>query len=376
MTLSNQIACLREGDYTVRVRGGRAGDALGELTLELNALGDHLREQRLEGIETAALLRTVMDEIDVAVFALDNQEQLRMVNRAGEQLLDRPATALLGRPAAALGLKDCLEGEPVRVLDLAFGGRLGRWALRRSPFRDQGRPHQLLVLADVSRALREEERHAWQRLLLVVGHELNNSLAPIRSLTASLAKLLDAAPRPADWESDLRNGLAIIQSRAEALSRFMEAYARLARLPAPVKRTFQLKECIERATALEKRIPILLRDGPAISLQADPDQLEQVLINLLRNAVDAALASHPPDQARVELDWRPDSNSVILLIRDNGPGPPDSANLLVPFFTTKPGGSGIGLALSRQIVDMHDGSLSLRPRPDGPGAEAVLRLPL
>lgn len=375
-TLSNQLASLREGDYTVRVRGGRTGDALGELTLELNALGDHLRERRLEGLETAALLRTVTDEINVAVFAFDPQEQLRLVNRAGEQLLGRSAASLVGRSATEMGLAECLAGEPVRILDLAFGGRLGRWALRRSPFRDEGRPHQLIVLTDVSRALREEERQAWRRLLRVLGHELNNSLAPIRSLAASLAKLLDAEPRPPDCETDLRNGLGILQSRAEALSRFMEAYARLARLPEPVKRTFQLRDWIERATALETRIPILTRDGPAITLHADPDQLDQVLINLLRNAVDAALASHPPDCARVELDWRTDASSVVLLIRDNGPGPPESANLFVPFFTTKPGGSGVGLVLSRQILDLHDGSLSLRPRADGPGAEAVVRLPL
>jgi two-component system, NtrC family, nitrogen regulation sensor histidine kinase NtrY len=367
-TLSNQVAAMREGDLSIRARGSGREDVMGELVTELNALCEHLREHRLEGVETAALLRTV---ISVAVFSFDHEQRLRLVNRAGEQLLGRVAGRMTGRLAAELGLADTLHGDPARVLDASFGGALGRWSLRRSSFREQGQPHQLVVLTDLSRTLREEERQAWKRLIRVMGHELNNSLAPIRSISASLDRLLARVPRPDDWEEDLRAGLGIIQTRAEALSRFMEAYSRLARLPAPNQRAFNVREWAGRVVRLEPRLPVRLLAGPEVTLHADPDQLD-----LVRNAADAALADAGGTEPAVEVLWHLRIDQFVLVVRDNGPGCADTGNLFVPFFTTKPGGSGIGLALCRQIVEGHDGSLTLANRTDGRGAEAVLRLPL
>jgi len=376
-TLSNQIAGLREGDYSIRVRGGGARDAMGELVTELNALGAHLREHRLEGVETEALLRTVMGEISVAVFAFDRDQRLQLVNRAGEQLLDRPAAQMTGRLAHELGLAECLEGDPTRILDTAFHGQMGRWALRRSSFREQGQPHQLIVLTDLSRALRDEERQAWKRLIRVMGHELNNSLAPIHSISSSLTQLLDRQPRPDDWEEDVRGGLGIVQSRSEALIRFMEAYSRLARLPPPNKRPFNVHEWAGHAVQLEQRLPVRILESPDITICGDADQLDQVLINLVRNATDAALADARGDEEPVvEIQWHLKVDQFVLSIRDNGPGFADTGNLFVPFFTTKQGGSGIGLTLCRQIVEGHDGRLSLVNRAEGRGAEAVVRLPL
>jgi nitrogen fixation/metabolism regulation signal transduction histidine kinase len=370
--LSNLLAAIREGDYSLRARGASSFDALGEVMLEVNMLGETLREQRLGAIEATALLRTVMAEIDVAVFAFDGEQQLRLVNRAGERLLARPAEWLLSRSAAELGLAECLHGEPTRTLHTTFPGGVGRWRVRRSTFWERGRPHQLLVLTDLSQALREEERQAWQRLVRVIGHELNNSLTPIKSIAGSLADLLFREPRPADWEEDTRRGLAVIAARAEALSRFMEAYARLAKLPRPQLRPLDVGTWVRRVVGLETRLPINLQPGPELTIQADGDQLEQLLINLVRNAADAALETG----GGVSVGWTKSPTHVEVWVEDEGPGLPPTTNLFVPFFTTKPGGSGIGLVLSRQIAEAHSGSLSLENRQNGHGCKARLRLPL
>jgi nitrogen fixation/metabolism regulation signal transduction histidine kinase len=371
-TLSNLLHALREGDYSIRARGARPDDALGEVIVEVNALGETLRTQRLGAVEATLLLRTVMTEIEVAIFTFDGEQRLRLVNRAGERLLAQSAERLLGRRASELSLAECLEGDVPRTAQLVFPGGIGRWGVSRSTFREGGRPHQLLVLTDLSRALREEERQAWQRLLRVLGHELNNSLAPIRSIAGSLETLVRRDPLPGDWREDLEGGLAVINSRAEALTRFMQAYSRLARLPEPKMQPLDLGACLRRVLSLEMRLPIEAIPGPYITLQADSDQLEQLLINLLRNAVDAALETG----GGVTVRWIREGSFVDVLIQDEGPGLSSTANLFVPFFTTKPGGSGIGLVLSRQIAEAHGGSLGLHNRTDRRGCEARLRLPL
>ena len=371
-TLSNLLAALREEDYSIRARGARSDDALGEVMLEVNALGEALRGRRLGALEATALLRKVMEEINVAVFTFDSEQVLRLMNRAGERLLGQPSERVLGRTAAELGLADCLEGEPARTLTISFPGGAGRWGMRRSTFRESGKPHQLVVLADLSRPLREEERQAWQRLIRVLGHELNNSLAPIKSMADTLESMLARQPRPADWEDDMRRGLEVIEARAAALSRFMEAYARLARLPTPKLQPVEVGALVRRVVGLERRTGITLVPGPELTVHADPDQVEQLLINLLRNAVDAALETG----GGVRVGWTRLGGQWEVRIQDEGPGLSNTSNLFVPFFTTKPTGSGIGLVLSRQIAEAHGGSLTLENRKDRPGCEARLRLPL
>src|SRR5689334_7869082 len=190
-TLSNLLAAMREEDFSVRARGASRDDAMGEVMIEVNSLSETLREQRLGALEATGLLRTVMEEIDVAIFTFDNENKLRLVNRAGERLLARPTERLLGFTAAELGLGAALEGEPARTMELSFPGGSGRWGMRRGTFRQAGLPHHLVVLSDLSRALRDEERQAWQRLIRVMGHELNNSLAPIQSVAQSLESNLN-----------------------------------------------------------------------------------------------------------------------------------------------------------------------------------------
>lgn len=371
-TLSNLLAALREGDYSVRGTAAAQDDTLSEVTREINALADTLRWQRMDAVEATALLQKVMHEIDVVILSFDNDGRLQLVNRAGEQLLDRPWERLLGSTASELALEGCLDGETPRVADMSFPGGVGRWEIRRTNFRQGGLPHQLIVLSDVSRTLREEERRAWQRIVRVLAHELNNSLAPISSISTSLRSLLERPDRPEDWEDDIRRGLGVISSRSASLARFVESYSSVTRLPQPRFEDVEVDALVRRVVGLETRLSVAVAPGPNTIVQADGAQIEQALINLIRNAVDAALETG----GGVRVGWTHTGSSLDISIEDEGPGVPNTSNLFVPFFTTKKGGSGIGLVLSRQIAEAHHGILTLDNRDPGPGCRAMLRLPL
>jgi two-component system nitrogen regulation sensor histidine kinase NtrY len=379
-TLSNLLAALREEDFSVRGRDAQRDDAMGEVMIEVNALSETLREQRLGALEATALLRTVMEEIDVAIFTFDNETKLRLVNRAGERLLARPLERLLGFTAGELGLGACLEGEQARTMELSFPGGSGRWGMRRGSFRQAGLPHHLVVLSDLSRALRDEERQAWQRLIRVMGHELNNSLAPIQSVAQSLESGLQTIASAPEAQSgpaaalldDMRQGFGIIRSRTEALGRFMAAYSRLARLPPPKLAPVDVRAWISRVAKLETRVKLRMEEGPDIVISGDADQLEQLLINLVHNAADAV----QENGGGASVGWSRQDSYLHVWVADEGPGISNTANLFVPFFTTKQGGTGIGLVLSRQIAEAHGGTLTLENRRDAKGCEARLRLPL
>ncbi|HQX65123.1 MAG TPA: ATP-binding protein [Dokdonella sp.] len=370
-TLSNLLEALREGDYSLRGSAARRGDAIGEVVIEINTLAQTLREQRLAVEEKSALLTKVIAALDIAVLAFDAESHLKLANPAAERLLGSSFNFLKGRSAAALGLGDCLSLTEPCISERSFAGGNGRWEVRRAVFREDGRPHDLLVITDLSRTLREEERLAWQRLLRVLGHELNNSLAPIRSMAATLAKLLAVEPMAEDWRDDAGSALGVIGDRAEALARFMARYTAFARLPPPKPRRFAFAELVQRVAHLEQRMAVVVEAGAAVDIDADPDQIEQALINLLKNAVDATL----PDGGKVRIRWQCNDSELSIEIIDAGSGLPHTENLFVPFFTTKPGGSGIGLVLARQIFEAHGGSLTLENRGDAQGCVARGILP-
>jgi PAS domain S-box-containing protein len=369
-TLSNLVAAVREGDTSIRARGADPFDSLGLAYWEVNALAEQSRQRRYESFEAASLLRQVMESIDVALFAFDPEGILRVVNRDGEQLLALPSERAIGRSAESLGLSAALEGESPRLEELRLPGRTGRWEIRRGTYRHEGRAFQLLVVSDLGRALRDEEREAWRRLIRVLSHEINNSLAPIQSIAGSLQGVLDRGA--AAGEGDLREGLQVIESRSRSLARFMHAYAQLARLPAPTRAPVAVTGWVRRAVAMEARLALELKPGPELVLQADADQLDPLLINLVRNAADAALETG----GRAWISWRADGHWFELSVEDEGPGLAETANLFVPFFTTKPDGSGIGLALARQIAEAHGGSLTLENREGARGCVARVRLPI
>jgi PAS domain S-box-containing protein len=372
-TLANMLAALREGDFSIRARVTDGSDALSLTYMEVNALEEILREQRLGAVEATETLRKVLEEIAVAVFAFDPEQTLRIVNRTGERLLGQPTQRLIGKTASELRLTDALTGVAPRTMEVSFPGGTGRWELRRSLVRQEGYPLQLIVLSDLSRALREEERQAWKRIIRVLSHEINNSLAPIKSISGSLQTMLGRNSLPGEIGDDVDRGLEVISSRAEALGRFMASYAKLARLPEPELVPTHVAALVQGVADLETRVAVEVVGGADVTLRADADQLEQALINVLKNAVEATLEA---EGELVTIRWLTRGAMLHILIEDNGPGFADTGNLFVPFFTTKPGGSGIGLVLSRQIAEGHGGTLELESRSEGRGARARITLPL
>lgn len=370
-TLSNVVASLREGDYSFRARGASSRDALGELAAEVNALADLLQRQRVRSLEATALLARILEVMNAPLFAFDRENMLQLVNTAGTQLLGRPYARCFGHSAAELGLSHLLQS-PDQTIH-SFGDKPSRWLLRKASFRQEGAPHTLLLLADVSLPLQEEEQAAWKRLIRVLGHELSNSLAPIKSIAGSLLARVDAMAGDAETLRDFRRGLGVVESRADALHRFVQSYRLLAQLPPPHLKPVPLLALLERVVLLEQRLPIGLDAGPPVTLHADPDQLEQMFINLLANAVDATLANHA---GSVRATWRIADSAVWISIEDTGFGIANTENLFVPFYTTKPKGSGVGLALAQQIARAHGGEIRLVNRDEGEGARATVRLPL
>jgi len=382
-TLANIIASLREDDFSFRARGSRRGDAMGDLALEINLLAAAMQKQRSSALDALTLAERVMLSMPSPVLAFDQQGRLRLLNAAAERAFAINHKSAIGHTAAALHLSTLLESADEALYagpaeTAVRGDGPVRWSVRRSAFRLHGVPHTLLMLTDVAAVLREEERSAWQRLIRVLGHEINNSLTPIKSIAGSLQSRLtrgagDFQDDAATLE-DFHRGLSVIEDRAASLNRFLQAYQRLSRLPPPRLQATPLRPILERVMQLEARVPIRLDDGPEVFAMADGDQIQQLLINLIQNAADAALSAG--DAPMVEIGCSDFANQAIIVVRDNGPGLTNPANLFVPFYTTKPNGTGVGLVLAQQIAVAHKGSVSLANRMEGNGCEAELRLPL
>jgi nitrogen fixation/metabolism regulation signal transduction histidine kinase len=363
-TLANVVAALREDDFSFRARGARRGDSLGDLALEINALASTLQTQRAAARDALTLVERVINSMQSPVLAFDAAGALRLLNPAAAEAFHLNRRLTIGRPAEDLALANLLNTSDEDL----YATPSSRFSIRRTTFRLHGIPHTLFVLADVAAALREEERVAWQRLIRVLSHEINNSLTPIKSIAGSLRTRVH---KP----EDLHRGLTVIEDRAASLNRFLQAYQQLTRLPAPALRTISLGTIVSGVIPLETRLAVTLQPGPETLLLADPDQLQQLLINLIRNAVEAAL-SNPQTPPEVTAAWSKTPTQAILQIIDTGPGLLNPSNLFVPFYTTKPEGSGIGLVLAQQIASAHKGSITLTNNDLAPGCTAELRLPV
>jgi two-component system nitrogen regulation sensor histidine kinase NtrY len=375
-TLANVIAGLREDDFSFRARGGMRNDAVGDLALEVNALAAMLQTQRGSALEAVALAERVMSAMQTPVLAFDAVGRVQMLNPAAERVFGVRLMDVMGIPGAALGLDGLLlqkEEEPVSFAVKTGGADAGaRWVVKRTGFRMQGVPHVLVVLSEVSSALREEERNAWRRLVRVMGHEINNSLTPIKSIAGSLRMRL-----PREGAEDLERGLGVIENRAESLNRFLQAYRQLSGLPKPRLGRVPVGLLVERVVQLERGVTVEVERGDeGVSVWIDEDQVQQALINLVKNAAEASMGPDTEETPMVRVGWTREKGDVSIWVVDNGPGITNPDNLFVPFYTTKPQGTGIGLALALQIAEAHQGTVRLTNRVDGRGCRAELRLPV
>ncbi len=376
-TVSNLIDAIREGDYSIRALASSQQNGLtsGGISLirSVNALATGLRSERLALHETLQLLSKVLASLDSAVMTFAGDGRLRFINPAGERLLAGAATNLVGTHCHALGVEELLRSSGTHVQSHAFAGGSGRWQITCTNMRSRTQAGQLLVIQPIEQALRQEEARAFGRLLRVLGHEINNSMAPIISVADTLLRLTQRPIETAEQQADLRAGLRLIEERGAALQRFIAGYAQLARLPAPQPAPTSMRVLVAHIAQLFSGTALLLESsGHVLEVWCDPDQVQQAMINLLRNAIEASAGRGP-----VSLRWQRGRTHARIEISDCGEGLPPSDNLFVPFFTTKTEGSGIGLVLSRQIIEAQHGTLDLRNRSDGvTGAVAVLELPL
>ncbi len=370
---SNLVSAIREGDFSMQSRPSSTQDALGELYHEINLLTNDLKRQNQQAVESRILLNGVMDHTDVAIMAFDSHRRITLSNRAGCELLNSVKSDCIGKSAEDFDIKTILEIEESKPFSHTFPGANGRWTVRRKEFRENGVPHTLILIQDLSKSLREEERMAWKRLIRVMGHELNNSLAPIKSISTTLNTLVSRESISAELKEDLEDGLHVIQKRADALSRFVGDYSKIAKLPAPSKSLFSLNDLVGRIVDLHdfKGRTIKAEECCALEIYADEAQVEQLLINLIKNAIEANLATSGHTLIRCVREPK----RIIIEVLDEGLGLASSENLFIPFYSTKPGGSGIGLTLSQQIAENHEGGLELVNREDRTGCVARVSLP-
>lgn len=375
--LSNVVSAIKEEDFSFRATKAISGDAFGDLAVEINNLSRALAEERLGTLEASSLLRTVMAEAGTIIFAFSPDNRLRIINGTGLLFLRKREEEVIHRTAHELGIEDLVEGPSWDVISRVDSGTEKRWIVRRASFRQSGEPHRLIVLAEASEALRAEERLAWQRLIRVLSHEINNSLAPIGTIARTLERMASNTELPMPISEHLSHGLEVIHDRADSLGRFLQSYARLAKLPMPARKAVPVDVLVSRVISLEARLTVNLVAGPKAHVHVDPDQLEQALINLIKNAADAVLLASPDNigPEAVTVSWTVHSKDLRIVIQDEGLGLTGTENLFVPFYTTKESGSGIGLLLCRQIIEAHQGALVLRNRAERAGCEVEVKLP-
>ncbi|WP_143764272.1 sensor histidine kinase [Cognaticolwellia mytili] len=374
-SLSNILEAMIQGDYTLRAHAGNHDLALKELIIAINTLAERLNKQRLESVESQLLLRTVIDHIDVAIIALNDNNELMFFNPAAKKLLQLAEIKTdeneLNIQLAQLAVLECGEN---KVMPLSFSGQYGKFNIHMEEFREEGKQRKLFFITNVSNMLRSEEQNAWQSLVRVLSHEINNSLSPINSISQTLKRFLDKHENIQEHKEDLLEGLGIIAQRSNNLKEFVNSYKQISHLPKPKKHPSSLKSLVEKVTKLFHKNTITVATSQDLTLFIDAVQIEQVLINLMKNAVEAIKAAGTAGE--IVISWQVENSLLVMTITDDGVGIANDTNMFVPFYTTKKQGSGIGLVFCRQIVEAHNGELSLTNRLNKQGCKVTLKLPL
>ncbi|MDJ0841000.1 MAG: ATP-binding protein [Acidobacteriota bacterium] len=366
-TVANLLEAVMEGDTGMRGKDDETDPVYSGIIRRINSLTDVMARYNVRNRERELLLSKISDRIDVAVLAVDEDERITLANPAAVRLIGEEAGRLEGNSLRGVGLQSLPASREKRVMALTFRGTRGDFYVYSDEFMEHGSRRRLIFITDIQRILREEERKAWQSLLRVLSHEINNTLTPIASISDTLTRLLQKR----EDGGDLTEGLSVIKERAAALGQFIERYKQFARLPKPEKRIFVLEPMLQRLAALFPHRTVTYEGVQDLTLEADPAQMEQVLVNLFKNADEAM----PDPKGKIVVSCRQSGDYLQVVIQDEGIGIGNRENLFVPFYTTKEGGSGIGLALCRQIAFQHGGELILRNRKEGKGTEAALSLP-
>tara|TARA_R110001606_G_scaffold219638_1_gene367477 strand:- start:565 stop:1932 length:1368 start_codon:yes stop_codon:yes gene_type:complete len=370
-SLHNLLEAIVQGDYSFRGSRRFGDSAFGALISTINDLANTLYKQRLKSEESQLLVKKVVDQIDVAIIAWDQRQTIQLINPAARRLLNFPEDQLgkLLLPPLLDFANELKVGE-TQVQELQFQEVRGRYRLHLERFITDGDTHNLLFLTNLSSILRLEERRAWRNLVRVLSHEINNSLSPLKSFSATLNTQIQKRETDAELKRELTEGMNIIGHRADSLAKFVQRYYEIAKLPEPDRKATDFQQCL---AGLSKLFPgnEIRFEGKQVTLAIDQAQIEQVIINLIKNAVEAAASG-----SLVEVQWLAHGSALVVRVIDNGSGIQNIENVFTPFYTTKASGSGIGLVLCQQIVEAHDGDLSLANRQDGQGCVATIRLPL
>jgi nitrogen fixation/metabolism regulation signal transduction histidine kinase len=373
-SLSNLLDAMNQGDYSLRASSVKGDLARNELVNAINSLAKRLNSQRIESIENQLLLRIVIDHIDVAIIALSDENELVFTNPAANNLLQLPTSLQTNNLTQKLASFDSLVSGQSQVMRLTFAEHPVKYNVHVESFRYAGQQQKLLFLTDVSSLLREEERNAWQSLVRVISHEINNSLAPIASISQTLKRTIAKQQNVSQQDKNLIEGLGVISQRANNLRDFVNSYRQITKLPEPKKTITSISSIVSKVIPLFQTNKILLGASPEVSLSLDPILIEQVLINLIKNALESMQNEESGEQVLVF--WELHNQYLKLSIDDKGVGFGNYDNLFVPFYTTKKQGSGIGLVLCQQIIEAHEGQLTLSNKTDQAGCLACIELPL
>jgi two-component system, NtrC family, nitrogen regulation sensor histidine kinase NtrY len=377
--LTRFLESVRYSDF---ISGFAADNKLGksykELNLAFNEVLEAFRNTRSEKEENWQYLNTVVQQVRTGIISFDHEGNIQLMNANAKRFVNVANLKNINELAEKNerlfnALKEVQSGKGTLYKTNEF-----LLTIQATEMRIRGNSVKLVTLQNIQTELQKQEIEAWQNLTRVLRHEIMNSITPISSLTSTLREILDNEmiehggdyELKADAADDLREGIATIENRSKGLIKFIDAYREYTSLPQPKIKTVLLKELIEKTAQFMRQelkktniTFISSCSSDYLTIQADAEMIEQVLINLVKNAMESLSQS---EAGKIELNGKYSDQLVTIEVIDNGPGIiPEAINrIFVPFFTTKKAGSGIGLALSRQIMQMHNGSLTVESEPD------------